>query len=286
MYVLTLLLKNEIDNLKNPNNCDDFLNDNSPCKYLLSELRKKNDIKNFFKSIIYEVVENLELKNSETKLNFDLVQIKKELEYKIENQKKQMKKYKKNMSNMSEELIRKSIISNITNINNRFNSVCLERENEFEVVDSSMAFVEGETSNEIENDEFTYKYLIDLLKSELEKKLEENKNDSNMTEFINIQIEKCKANKSIFINKNLCDNLYQGENSKVILDFYKKDFMKVIECIDKMCEIKSWSHPNIRKNYKLLRNKIENIESLFECTLTPAMINSVFWNYFVPFLTK
>ena len=165
MYVLTLLLKNEINNLKSPNNYDDFLNDNSPCKYLLSELRKKNDIKNFFKSIIYEVVENLELKNSETKINFDLVQIKKELEYKIENQKKQMKKYKKNMSNMSEELIRKSIISNITNINNRFSFVCFERENEFEVVDSSMTFIEGESS-EIENDEFTYKYLIDLIKSE------------------------------------------------------------------------------------------------------------------------
>ena len=60
----------------------------------------------------------------------------------------------------------------------------------------------------------------------------------------------------------------------------------VIECIDKMCEIKSWSHPNIRKNYKMLINKIKNIESLFECTITPAMINSVFWNYFIPFLTK
>ena len=57
-----------------------------------------------------------------------------------------------------------------------------------------------------------------------------------MTEFINIQIEKCNANKSIFVNKNLFENLYLGENSKVILDYYKKDFMKVIECIDKILE--------------------------------------------------
>jgi hypothetical protein len=74
-----------------------------------------------------------------------------------------------------------------------------------------------------------------------------------------------------------------GKDNTFILDLSSST---IIECIDKMCEIKSWSHPNIRKNYKLLRNKIENIESLFECTITPAMINSVFWNYFVPFLTK
>ena len=77
--------------------------------------------------------------------------------------------------------------------------------------------------------------------------------------------------------------LNSGKDNMFILDLSSST---IIECIDKMCEIKSWSHPNIRKNYKMLINKIKNIESLFECTITPAMINSVFWNYFVPFLTK
>lgn len=60
----------------------------------------------------------------------------------------------------------------------------------------------------------------------------------------------------------------------------------VIECINKMCEIKSRSHPNIKKNYSMLINKLKSIEELFECTIEPAMISSVFWNHFIPFLAK
>jgi hypothetical protein len=33
----------------------------------------------------------------------------------------------------------------------------------------------------------------------------------------------------------------------------------VIECIDKMCEIKERSHPNIRQNYRMLVNKLRDI---------------------------
>lgn len=58
----------------------------------------------------------------------------------------------------------------------------------------------------------------------------------------------------------------------------------VIECINKMCEIKSRSHPNIKQNYRMLINKLEDIQDIFDCTIMPAMISSVFWNHFVPFL--
>ena len=58
----------------------------------------------------------------------------------------------------------------------------------------------------------------------------------------------------------------------------------VIECINKMCEIKSRSHPKIRQNYRMLVAKLKSIEQEFGCTIMPAMISSVFWNHFVPFL--
>lgn len=58
----------------------------------------------------------------------------------------------------------------------------------------------------------------------------------------------------------------------------------LIECINKMCEIKMRSHPNIKQNYKMLVNKIKTIERLYGCTIMPAMISSVFWNHFIPFL--
>ena len=43
MYVLTLLIKSEINKLSNINQTTYFLN-NTPCGYLLGELRRKSDI--------------------------------------------------------------------------------------------------------------------------------------------------------------------------------------------------------------------------------------------------
>jgi hypothetical protein len=58
----------------------------------------------------------------------------------------------------------------------------------------------------------------------------------------------------------------------------------LIGCINKMCEIKSRSHPKIKQNYRMLVNKLGDIEQQFGCTIMPAMISSVFWNHFIPFL--
>ena len=60
----------------------------------------------------------------------------------------------------------------------------------------------------------------------------------------------------------------------------------LIECVVKMCDIKSHSHPKILKNYSMLINKINEIENVFGCKIMPFMINSVFWNHFIPFLAE
>ena len=60
----------------------------------------------------------------------------------------------------------------------------------------------------------------------------------------------------------------------------------VVECINKMCEIKERSHPKIRQNYRMIIKKIEDIEQQFGCTIMPAMISSVFWNHFIPHLSN
>lgn len=60
----------------------------------------------------------------------------------------------------------------------------------------------------------------------------------------------------------------------------------LIECINKMCDIKSRSHPKIRDNYRMLVNKIRDIENMYGCTIVPSMISSVFWNHFIPFLAQ
>ena len=268
MYVLTLILKNEINNLQNSDDYDNFLNDNSVCKYLLSELRKKNDIKSFFKSIIYDVVENLEIKYSETKINFDIDKLKEEINAKIENTKKQ---YQKNKHlNMSDDSIKKTIISQLENANKRYNYVCFERNDSFEVIDNSY-FSEKDQNNELDDKQFIYKYLIDLIKSEFEKKLEQYKDNLNMIEYLNIQINKCKKNKFIFSNQNYSNHLYYHDsdyidNSSIVREYYKNDFKKVIECIDKIFE-------NLINNIHLVPYSLKCF-----CKIISILINKKFPN--------
>jgi len=60
IYLLTILLDEEIKNLDNANQFDKFLEKESQCGYLLGELRKKKDIQSFLKNIIQDGIENLE----------------------------------------------------------------------------------------------------------------------------------------------------------------------------------------------------------------------------------
>ena len=51
MYVLTLLIKDEINNLNNINDCYKFMGDYSKVGYLMNELRKKMILKFFLKTL-------------------------------------------------------------------------------------------------------------------------------------------------------------------------------------------------------------------------------------------
>ena len=69
MYVFALMLREEINCLHNINSPEIFLNKDSHCRYLLYELRRKNDIQYFFKTVILNAVDNLEVLSSTFNLN-------------------------------------------------------------------------------------------------------------------------------------------------------------------------------------------------------------------------
>lgn len=79
------------------------------------------------------------------------------------------------------------------------------------------------------------------------------------------------------------DYLVYSKNNVFALDLSGSS---VIECIKKMCEIKSQAHPKIVLSYNLLVNKLEMVEGLTGCIIYPSMISSVFWNHFIPFLVS
>ena len=61
LYVITMMLKDEIDKLENVDQLNSFL-ENTKCGYLLEELRKMPDIQIYFKNVILKTVENIERK--------------------------------------------------------------------------------------------------------------------------------------------------------------------------------------------------------------------------------
>ncbi len=90
LYILTLLLKEEIKNL----NVDDdtFLKDKSPSGYILEELLDKKDVKFYFKNIIKSIMKKIEIILSLNSIIFDPVEISETLNKgKIINENKEIK---------------------------------------------------------------------------------------------------------------------------------------------------------------------------------------------------
>ena len=72
LYIITLLLKEEINNLNDDNNKNllKFLN-NTPCGYILEELLDKKEVKLFFKNIIKNIMKNIETMYSTNDIIFN-----------------------------------------------------------------------------------------------------------------------------------------------------------------------------------------------------------------------
>ena len=80
-------MKKEINSLENSQSELNFLRIYSPLRFLLKELRKRNDVKNFFKTILIDIEENLESKNADTYIIFEINEIINEVRLENEKQK-------------------------------------------------------------------------------------------------------------------------------------------------------------------------------------------------------
>ena len=67
LYIITLLLKKELNNM-NINDSNNIINNiekeflnNSPCSYIFEQLFYKNEIQSFFKTIVIDIIDELEI---------------------------------------------------------------------------------------------------------------------------------------------------------------------------------------------------------------------------------
>ena len=203
LYVIYLLLEDEIDKLNDINNTSKFLNDTA-CGYLLNELMDKKDVKAFFKIILKEAIEIMELSHSDTNLVFEANRIEKEI------------------------VGRKKTIS-------KRNSTKKPNAIDMSIYDSQRQKSEDEKK---QHEEFFSKYLIDLnlqKLNEIKDKYSEEKNEK-MKAYIEYQLnsqteEDIYANKQFFKLMN-CNSPYTYE----ILMEYEKNFVIVINCINSIID--------------------------------------------------
>ena len=88
LFLITLLLKEEIANfsdkkIKEPNKLLDIFLKDSPCSFILEQFNKKKDVQIFFKTILLNIIEDLELSSSNKEMIFDLNKIEENIQKKI-----------------------------------------------------------------------------------------------------------------------------------------------------------------------------------------------------------
>ena len=237
LYVLTLLLQKEINNMSNINEHINFLND-TPCYFLLEGLKEKKDIQVFFKMIINKAVEKLESSCSNKDLHFSIGKIEEDIKKK-ENRGKikedNNKSFFKKMTSKKSDIIRNSI-------DPRDHSISLE--NDFDLDMTRSTLFEPKVFKEKYFCNFTKEKIIE--EKEKFKKENKNKNENDEIDIMfDIYLNKFEngesKNKESLVDHymNLKNNKYDNEDFLNELDQdekikkkYMDNFYRVIETIN------------------------------------------------------
>ncbi len=212
MYVITLVLMDEIKSINNTNDFSSFL-DNTAGGYFLEQLKYKTDVLGFFKIIILHLVEKLENISSSKKINFNVKQIQEDF-----------LKMKEIMEEKFQKTGEKSDI-----INNDFfkKNFLLEYEKEKQKAKNE------QSENYKRKKEFS-SYIPNITNEEIEKKISEYESNKGMEEYCNNLITKAQTAPKIFSNDNFLANVFDSSVGQEVLALYEIDFFKVMEIIDEL----------------------------------------------------
>ena len=207
LYIIGLLLKDEINNkIKTKKDIEIFLED-SPCGILLEQLKLKQDVQTYFKTLIFKIVQKLEVEHSSFEIKFNVQKIEEDFKATKEQMETELKKSKKKSKVIPADFFRRN-----------FDEMKMESN--------------SETTSE--KSIFNVKYIPSLNKEEYKKIMDKNDNNKIMKDFLASQWNLCKDNQNIFANENFLKKVFQSELSKEIIASYQIDFLKVIKIIDEL----------------------------------------------------
>ena len=285
MYVITMILADEIQNIESPKDFDKFLDDTS-CGYFLKELNFKMDVKNFYKIIMENLVESLENMSSSKIINFNVRKIQDDFIKMKESVEEKYQKTGEKSSIIDNDFFRLNFLSDF------------ERELAKTTNDDSF----NDQIKSSKRKELFNSYLPDVTKDEIQKKMEENKGNEGMKEYCDQLIKQYEKDSKIFSNDNFLANIFQSEVAKEVLALYQLDFFKVVKIIDELfssltnnmylipysvkciCKIITILVKKKFKNLTILQRNILLSKFFFETLFLPAFKDPKFGSFINNFI--
>ena len=237
MYIIYLLLYNEINNIQDISKIDTFL-DKSQCSYLLGQLIEKKDVKDFFKIILQNIVEDI----GSNQFNFDIQEIRQN----------QMKKRKTINKVIFEKDLKKTDTAKEKPKNE---AIKVSQDNNDDIAkrtfssNSLMNKADEMLTNKLikENENyqlFSSKYLAKISFEELNQKIKNTDNEC-LKDYYKYILSNAKNDDNAYSQDYFVDAISVAKNAETILVLYQQDFFKTTEFIDKLFE-------NLNANYRIL----------------------------------
>ena len=257
IYIIYLLLKNEIDSIKDINqDLDKFLNE-TPCSFLLTQLIEKNDIKEFFKIILKDSLEEI----GTDKFIFSINELNawQRIRGKTINKSVFDKNYL-DSHNVDKTGKRKTL------------DQTFESENDLTKVKTlSKIDIQGITEddketikNNINYQVFTANYLTSIPLSEIQDNINQNKDNIYLKNYYENLLLSANGDKETYSQTNFFENIISMKDSESLLVFYLENFLKVKEFLNKFLE-------NFLANYRIIPYTIKCV-----CKIINQLVNKKF----------
>ena len=239
LYLITLLLMDEINSLKGIETPETFLN-STKCGFFLEQLCEKNELQYFFKKIIFEVIESISNSHPNEEISFNPEKLREIISNQKEKDNKMKNEYE---TELEDELILENVKSKSSNKS--------EEEN---------------TDNKNCKNLFINKYMELLKEEDLQISLsnyEKKTNKNNMKDYINNISNNIKSSPEVFNTKILKENL---NNNESIINLYEENYFQLSKYLDIIFD-------NLLENINLLPYSIRCI-----CKIISVLIEKKFPN--------
>ena len=236
LYVIIIVLKEEINDLNSENELDDFLN-NSRCSYLLSELRKKNDVIIYAKTVIFNIIEKIENNYSYNILNLNMNYLEDVIDTLIKE-----KSLEKDMNILEGFLFEYDFSGEQKNKELKINN-----KNEH------LKIFEIDNVDEIKI--FNSKYMPRIDEKELEENMKKYKDNQDMIEYLQIVKNMLSRDKDLLSNEKIVNIICKKNHSELLLTLFQINFLKLIELLDLLID-------SLVKNEKIIPKSIKYINKI------------------------